>query len=574
MTRLHSLSADKEVRTMKGSSSYSLGKAGWIAWVIVVVVLCASLAAAVQVGRAATSTRAVAVANSATFTAGSGQNPAAPVIKNVTVSNDDSGAITFIVRLSNRTTLPDEESVLIFLDTDRNSTTGGLYGSEVVLMNTRGTWSRGTVLKWNGHDLVWAGAFASSSSSGEVVFANAVGLTLNELGITDSFNFRVVAGTGGMQVFNVTAAWTYDTTPPPPTPPPHGSITAAVSITAIELTGSFPGGTFTAAGPAKAAGLICPSGKTANDFGPNQGNTSPVTFNLDKIFTCDDGSGTFTLRLNVQLDTVTGQTTATWDVTRGTLAYTSLHGHGSLKGVPNANQTLLTDYYTGTLTGQAPGASLPPKPGPSSPLKAVIGAPSTSPSKPTAGKPFTVTFPVTRSDTGAPLKTGKMICDPSVAGKVIAHREQFKSGAARLSFVIPKSASGKLLMVKLTIKVGTKSTTRVANFRVAGSVSVTPGTNHAPGWPQMTYDLSTSYTYDTTGRLTGAVCTIKISPAIDPDGDTLSYSWTATNGSIVGNGLTATWRRLVTGGSVQDGDVVVTANDGRGGTAPLTIRFR
>ncbi len=557
---------------MKGSS-YSLGKAGRISWVMAVVVLCASLAAAVQAGSAATSTRAVAVDNSATFTAGSGQNPAAPVIKNVTVSNDDSGSITFIVRLSNRTTLPEEESVLIFLDTDRNPTTGGQYGSEVVLMNTKGTWSRGTVLKWNGHDLVWEGAFASSSANGEVVFANAVGLTLGALGITDSFNFRVVAGTGGMQVFNVTAVWTYDTTPPPP-PPTPGSITAAVSITAVERTGDFPGGTFTAAGPAKAAGLICASGKTANDYGPNQGNTSPVTIKLDKIFACDDRSGTFTLRLNVQLDTVTGQTTATWDVTRGTLAYASLHGHGSLKGVPNANRTLITDYYTGTLTGQAPGASVPPKPGPSSPLKAVIGAPSTSPNTATAGKRFVVTFPVKRSDNGAALKTGKMICDPSVAGKVIPHSEQFKNGNASLSFVVPKSASGKLLKVKLTIKVGTKSTTRVANFRVAAPVSVTPGTNHAPGWPQMTYDVSTSFTYDTTGRLTGAVTTIKISPAIDPDGDTLSYSWTATSGSIVGDGLTATWKRLVTGGSVQDGDVVVTANDGRGGTAQYTLRFR
>ena len=140
-----------------------------------------------------------------------------------------------------------------------------------------------------------------------------------------------------------------------PAPPADGSTTAEVSITAREPTGSgsFPGGTFTAAVPAKAAGLICASGTTATDLSPNQGNPSPVKFKVDKIFTCDDRSGTFTLRLDVELDTVTGQTTATWDVTGGTLAYASLHGHGSLKGVPNASRTLLTDYYTGTLTGQA-----------------------------------------------------------------------------------------------------------------------------------------------------------------------------------------------------------------------------
>lgn len=297
-----------------------------------------------------------------------------------------------------------------------------------------------------------------------------------------------------------------------------------------------------------------------------------MRFKLDKTFTCDDRSGTFTLRLDVERDSLTGQTTATWDVTGGTLAYTSLHGHGSLKGIPNANQTLLIDHYTGTLTGEAPATTVRPQPSPSLPLKAVIGAPSTSSKTATAGKRFAVTFPVKRSDNGAPLKTGKMICDPSVAGKVIPHSEQFKNGSASLSFVVPKSANGKLLKVKLTIKVGTKSTTRVAQFRVTRPVSPTPGTNRAPGWPQMTYDLSTSYKYDDTGRLTGVVVTIKIPPAVDPDGDTLSYSWTATNGSIVGNGLTATWNRAVTGGRVLSGDVVVTATDGHGGTATYTFK--
>jgi hypothetical protein len=213
------------------------------------------------------------------------------------------------------------------------------------------------------------------------------------------------------------------------------------------------------------------------------------------------------------------------------------------------------------------------------PLKAVIGPPSTSPSKPVAGKRFTVTFPVTRGDNGAPLKTGTMICEPSVGGTVIRHSEQFKNGKARLTFVVPASATGKLLKVKVTIEVGTKATTRVASFLVAapvpttpGTKPTTPGTNRAPRWPVMSYDITTKYTYDEkTGQLMGAVTTIRISPAIDPDGDRLSYAWKATNGSIVGKGLTARWKRLVIGDKVQDGDIVVTASDGRGGTATYTL---
>ena len=70
---------------------------------------------------------------------------------------------------------------------------------------------------------------------------------------------------------------------------------------------------------------------------------------------------------------------------------------------------------------------------------------------------------------------GKMVCDPSVQGKVIAHSESFKGGTARLSFVIPKTAKGKLLKVnvKLTVKDSgsdgtgkTVTASKVATFRV------------------------------------------------------------------------------------------------------------
>jgi hypothetical protein len=100
-------------------------------------------------------------------------------------------------------------------------------------------------------------------------------------------------------------------------------------------------------------------------------------------------------------------------------------------------------------------------------IKPVIGGPVTSPAQAQAGKRFVVAFKVTRSDTGKALTTGRMICDPSVAGKVIRHAESFRGGTARLSFVIPTTAQGKLLTVRVTIKAGTQSTTRVATFKVA-----------------------------------------------------------------------------------------------------------
>jgi hypothetical protein len=117
----------------------------------------------------------------------------------------------------------------------------------------------------------------------------------------------------------------------------------------------------------------------------------------------------------------------------------------------SGQQTTTTTTTTSTTTTQ---------------VKAVIGAPKVTGSI-AAGKRITVSFPVTRSDTGETLTSGKLTCDPSVQGKVVAHAESFTGGTARLSFTIPKNAKGKQLKVKVTITVGSQSTTRVATFHIS-----------------------------------------------------------------------------------------------------------
>jgi hypothetical protein len=128
-----------------------------------------------------------------------------------------------------------------------------------------------------------------------------------------------------------------------------------------------------------------------------------------------------------------------------------------LLALPGLVGTTLTASAS-TVTGAAPQV-----------MKPVIGKPITSPAQPQAGKRFTVAFRVTRSDTGAPLLRGRMICDPSVSGKVLRHAESFRAGTARLSFLIPANAAGQLLKVKVTIKAGRQSATKVAPFRIQGA---------------------------------------------------------------------------------------------------------
>ena len=85
---------------------------------------------------------------------------------------------------------------------------------------------------------------------------------------------------------------------------------------------------------------------------------------------------------------------------------------------------------------------------------------------PLAGKRFTFTLAVKRSDTGAPLTAGRMVCDPSVAGKLIRHAESFKAGKARLTFLVPKTAKGKQLKIKIKIVSGGQSATKVFTYKV------------------------------------------------------------------------------------------------------------
>ncbi|NJM41957.1 MAG: carboxypeptidase regulatory-like domain-containing protein [Anaerolineae bacterium] len=102
--------------------------------------------------------------------------------------------------------------------------------------------------------------------------------------------------------------------------------------------------------------------------------------------------------------------------------------------------------------------------------------------------------------------------------------------------------------------------------------------NRAPVFPQpLPITASTENQLDENGRLTGAVTTIKISSATDADGDTLTYAWSASSGSIIEvstDGLTGKWSRVISAGRIQPGTVTIVVSDGRGGTANATLNFR
>ena len=75
----------------------------------------------------------------------------------------------------------------------------------------------------------------------------------------------------------------------------------------------------------------------------------PSLFHLYKTFTCDDGSGTFTIK--VQAKALPGAPTDSggFAVTDGTGDFENLHGGGKLVGDRTAYPNGIIDVYTGVL---------------------------------------------------------------------------------------------------------------------------------------------------------------------------------------------------------------------------------
>lgn len=119
-------------------------------------------------------------------------------------------------------------------------------------------------------------------------------------------------------------------------------------------------------------------------------------------------------------------------------------------------------YWSYDLTAAAPA---PPQTPPAAVVKPVIGPLVAT--KAIAGKPMTVTAMVRRSDDGAPLSEGTMVCNPTFAGRQLAHTESFIGGKAKVRFTVPTAARGKV--VKLSLKITTadgRAASRVAAFKV------------------------------------------------------------------------------------------------------------
>jgi hypothetical protein len=129
---------------------------------------------------------------------------------------------------------------------------------------------------------------------------------------------------------------------------PPGEVAAVFGTSdyaVIELTTGDEG--FTASGGAVAAGFICPSG--TNDYPDNDAGDPQALWHGEIVFTCADGSGSFTIGKDMYLrDDAIMFEYGTWTIVSGTGSYASLGGGGSIASGPDEDW-----MWRDTLTGRA-----------------------------------------------------------------------------------------------------------------------------------------------------------------------------------------------------------------------------
>jgi hypothetical protein len=137
------------------------------------------------------------LANSITFPDSTGEDPQAPDIANVVVSNNDAGLVTFRINVPNRPTFSTDMVIVVYIDADANQATGDpdLLGAEylIVLQPSASGGSEVGMARWGGADYVDTPqlSLVSSFANGATISVNA-----NELGGTKKLSFGTQAISG------------------------------------------------------------------------------------------------------------------------------------------------------------------------------------------------------------------------------------------------------------------------------------------------------------------------------------------------------------------------------------------
>jgi hypothetical protein len=154
----------------------------------------ARLVIAIVLGAGLLAVPAALGSSSQSFPDSVGEDPQAPDITSIAVSNDDAANLTIKVNVSNRPTLTPDMFMFVFMNTDGDASTGDptLGGVDYVIQLEPGDVG---LFQWNGSDFV----FAQSQTSLTYAY-DATGATFHinaaDLGGTRAFSFAVEDDSG------------------------------------------------------------------------------------------------------------------------------------------------------------------------------------------------------------------------------------------------------------------------------------------------------------------------------------------------------------------------------------------
>ncbi len=154
--------------------------------------LFAALIVAVIVPAVAIGALSASTANSRTYQDATAEDPEAPDITSVTVSNDDTGLVTFRIAVANRPSLTPDMLFLLFLDTVPNAGDEDSLGADYALQLVTGS---AALFKWSGSDFEAAPSQASVSFTYEPA-GPEIRVRVADLGSPKSFQFVVLAVSG------------------------------------------------------------------------------------------------------------------------------------------------------------------------------------------------------------------------------------------------------------------------------------------------------------------------------------------------------------------------------------------
>jgi hypothetical protein len=145
-----------------------------------------------------TATPTLAATNSTSYQDSSGENPAAPDITTLVVSNTDAGLVSFKINIPNRPQSTQDMLVALFVDSDNNPATGDTdplsAGADYAIEIFGG---EAALFRWDGSGHTRRAGDPPATS---LIFSYQGGITINistaELGNTRALRFNVLAFSG------------------------------------------------------------------------------------------------------------------------------------------------------------------------------------------------------------------------------------------------------------------------------------------------------------------------------------------------------------------------------------------